>query len=58
MKIYGVKVFQMGADSPTTFYFKNEEKANACHDMYDRADDIITFDDDDFPLDMLSDNAF
>lgn len=58
MKIYGVKVFQVGADSPTTFYFINEDKAEICYNTYDRADNIITFENDDFPLDMLSDCAF
>lgn len=58
MKIYSVTVFKLGADSPTTFYFKNEEKAQVCHNEYDRADDIISFEDDDFPMDMLSDYAF
>lgn len=58
MKIYGVKVFPLGADSPTTFYFQNEEKAKSCYNAYQRADDITTFEDDDFPLDMLSDFAF
>lgn len=58
MKIYGVKVFPLGADSPTTFYFKNEEKAKVCSNVYDRSDDIIMFDDDDFPLEMLSDCEF
>lgn len=58
MKIYGVKVFPLGAESPTTFYFKNEEKAIACQNAHQRADNIITFDDDEFPLDMLSDHEF
>ncbi len=58
MKIYSVKVFKLGADSPTEFYFKNEDKAKACHNEYDRADDIVTFEDDNFPLDMLSDYVF
>lgn len=58
MKIYGVKVFPLGADSPTTFYFENEEKAKVCSNAYDRSDDIIMFDDDDFPLEMLSDCEF
>lgn len=58
MKIYGVKVFPLGADSPTTFYFESEEKAKVCYNAYDRADDITSFDDDEFPLDMLSDYAF
>lgn len=59
MKIYGVKVFPLGADSPTTFYFKNKDRAQACCDAYQRVDDIAEFNaDDNFPLDMLSDEAF
>lgn len=58
MKIYSVTVFKLGADSPTTFYFKNEEKAQVCYHTFRRADDIISFEDDNFPLDMLDDYAF
>ena len=55
MKIYAVKVFVLGADSPTTFYFKNRDKAKSCYDAYQRADNIEEFEADDFPLEMLSD---
>lgn len=58
MKIYAVKVFQLGADSPSTFYFEDDNKAKECYNAYERADDIVSFDDEEFPLDMLSDYAF
>lgn len=58
MKIYGVKVYQLGADDSRTLYFRNEENAIACQNAYQRADDIINFEADDFPLDMLNDCAF
>lgn len=58
MKIYGCKVFPLGADSPKTFYFESEEKANACYNAYERSDGIIVFDDNCFPAEMLSDWAF
>lgn len=58
-RVYTVKVAMLGADSPRIFYFKNKEKAKACHDIYERSDDIGWFNaDDDFPEDMLSDACF
>ena len=58
-KAYVVKVAVLGADSPKTFYFRNEKAAKACYDEYERADDIESFmADDDFPEDMLSDECF
>ncbi len=54
MKIYGIKVFCLGADSPSTFYFDNEADAIACQNYYDRADDIFSFESDDsFPMELL-----
>ena len=58
MRIYAVRVAILGADSPRTFYFKNKQEAKKCYDSYERADNIGWFDDDDFPLDMLSDGEF
>lgn len=58
MKIYGVKVFCLGADSPSTFYFSNEADAVSCWNHYERADDIYSFDDESFPAEFLCDGQF